>query len=144
MLNLPYFYLAPKLVPIFFDANLPAFFQVALEVARTAARARAKLIAMQTNALSFLFDPADLPSFRAFVADFDLDAMQPSVRGACEESRAVAEFRAQLVPDQVDERTFWARYFFRMCELRQEEQKRQELFSTHLYVSAHERLDCNV
>ncbi len=112
--------------------------QVALEVARTAARARAKLIAMQTNSVSFLFDPADLPSFRAFAADFDLDAMQTSVRGALDDSRAIAEFHAQLVPDQVDERTFWARYFFRVCELRQEEQKRQELFSAHLYARAME------
>jgi hypothetical protein len=99
-----------------------------------AAKLRAKLVALQASSITFVMDPADALSFKAFCDDFNLDAMRPSIDALMASSVSVSSFHQDLVPDQVAERMFWARYFFRVCEAQLENQKRQELFDAHLYV----------
>nr|XP_051221362.1 uncharacterized protein LOC127339565 [Lolium perenne] len=91
--------------------------------------ALAQLRALQSDPATFAADPDDAEDFAAWrrEAGFSVDERQEEIEALCYESDAVEGMLDRLVPDAVDAELFWARYFYRVHRLKQQEDARAKL-----------------
>jgi hypothetical protein len=89
-------------------------------------RFEAQLRALQSDPATFAADPDDAEDFAAWrrEAGFCVDERQEEIEALCYESDAVEGMLDRLVPDAVDAELFWARYFYRVHRLKQQEDAR--------------------
>ncbi|XP_047067218.1 BSD domain-containing protein 1-like [Lolium rigidum] len=92
-------------------------------------RFEAQLRALQSDPATFGADPEDAEDFAAWrrEAGFSVDERQEEIEALCYESDAVEGMLDRLVPDAVDAELFWARYFYRVHKLKQQEDARAKL-----------------
>ncbi|XP_047085878.1 BSD domain-containing protein 1-like [Lolium rigidum] len=92
-------------------------------------RFEAQLHALQSDPATFAADPDDAEDFAAWrrEAGFSVDEQQEKIEALCYESDAVEGMLDRLVPDAVDAELFWARYFYRVHRLKQQEDARAKL-----------------
>jgi hypothetical protein len=92
-------------------------------------RFEAQLRALQSDPATFAADPDDAEDFAAWrrEAGFCVDERQEEIEALCYESDAVEGMLERLVPDAVDTELFWARYFYRVHRLKQQEDARAKL-----------------
>ncbi|XP_071677192.1 uncharacterized protein [Lolium perenne] len=92
-------------------------------------RFEAQLHALQSDPATFAADPDDAEDFAAWrrEAGFSVDERQEEIEALCYESDAVEGMLDRLVPDAVDAEMFWARYFYRVHRLKQQEDARAKL-----------------
>ncbi|KAM3383823.1 hypothetical protein ACQJBY_008464 [Aegilops geniculata] len=90
-------------------------------------RFEAQLRALQSDPATFTADPEDAEDFAAWGAGFSLQERQDEIEALCYESDAVEGMVDRLVPDAVDGEVFWARYFYRVHKLKQQEDARAKL-----------------
>jgi len=91
----------------------------------------AKLAAMQSSSESYTTNPED-ERFSEFLQNFGSKhetEFKKEVLEALNNSDDVRGFFTSIVPEPVPENVFWARYFFRVQVLRQEEQRRKFLLA---------------
>ncbi|XP_051214023.1 uncharacterized protein [Lolium perenne] len=92
-------------------------------------RFEAQLRALQSDPATFGADPDDAEDFAAWrrTAGFSVDERQEEIEALCYESDAVEGMLDRLVPDAVEGELFWARYFYRVHKLKQQEDARAKL-----------------
>ncbi|KAI5008425.1 BSD domain-containing protein 1-like [Hordeum vulgare subsp. vulgare] len=90
-------------------------------------RFEAQLRALQSDPATFAADPEDAEDFAAWTAGFSIDERQDEIEALCYESDAVEGMVDRLVPDTVEGDVFWARYFYRVHKLKQQEDARAKL-----------------
>ncbi|XP_048547491.1 BSD domain-containing protein 1-like [Triticum urartu] len=90
-------------------------------------RFEAQLRALQSDPATFTADPEDAEDFAAWGAGFSLQERQDEIEALCYESDAVEGMVDRLVPDTVEGEVFWARYFYRVHKLKQQEDARAKL-----------------
>lgn len=91
-------------------------------------RFEAQLRALQSDPATFAADPEDAEDFAAWrAAGFSVEEKQEEIEALCYESDALEALVDRLVPDSVDSEVFWARYFYRVHKLKQQEDARAKL-----------------
>ncbi|GJN33284.1 hypothetical protein PR202_gb21865 [Eleusine coracana subsp. coracana] len=90
-------------------------------------RFEAQLRALQADPATFTADPEDAEDFAAWSKEFSLDERKEEIEALCYESDALEAMADRLVPDTVESEVFWARYFYRVHKLKQQEDARAKL-----------------
>ncbi|KAL6841865.1 hypothetical protein ACP4OV_028377 [Aristida adscensionis] len=90
-------------------------------------RFEAQLRALQSDPATFTADPEDAEDFAAWRAGFSLGERQEEIEALCYESDALEAMVDRLVPGTVESEVFWARYFYRVHKLKQQEDARAKL-----------------
>ncbi|TVU37486.1 hypothetical protein EJB05_10802, partial [Eragrostis curvula] len=90
-------------------------------------RFEAQLRALQADPATFTADPEDAEDFAAWCKEFSLDEKKEEIEALCYDSDALEAMVDRLVPDSVESEVFWARYFYRVHKLKQQEDARVKL-----------------
>ena len=90
-------------------------------------RFEAQLRALQADPATFTADPEDAEDFAAWSEGFSLDERKDEIEALCYDSDALEAMVDRLVPDTVESEVFWARYFYRVHKLKQQEDARAKL-----------------
>jgi hypothetical protein len=91
-------------------------------------RFEAQLRALQADPATFTADPEDAEDFAAWSEGFSLDERKDEIEVLCYDSDALEAMVDRLVPGTVEsEEVFWARYFYRVHKLKQQEDARAKL-----------------
>ncbi|KAL6657091.1 hypothetical protein ACP70R_004871 [Stipagrostis hirtigluma subsp. patula] len=90
-------------------------------------RFEAQLRALQSDPATFTADPDDAEDFAAWRKGFSVDERQAEIEALCFESDLLEAMVDRLVPDTVESQVFWARYFYRVHKLKQQEDARAKL-----------------
>jgi hypothetical protein len=90
-------------------------------------RFEAQLRALQADPATFTAYPEDAEDFAAWSKEFSLDERKEEIETLCYESDALEAMADRLVPDTVESEVFWARYFYRVHKLKQQEDARAKL-----------------
>uniref|UniRef100_A0A2P2J9Z6 Synapse-associated protein n=1 Tax=Rhizophora mucronata TaxID=61149 RepID=A0A2P2J9Z6_RHIMU len=87
----------------------------------------AQVRAIQGDASTYCDDPEDLDDYRKWKSEFALEEKREETECLLQENVAMASLYERVVPDSVDEETFWCRYFYRVYKLKQTEELRAKL-----------------
>ncbi|KAL5198189.1 hypothetical protein ABZP36_001701 [Zizania latifolia] len=90
-------------------------------------RFEAQLRALQSDPATFTADPEDAADFAAWRAGFSVEERNGEIEALCYESDVLEGMLDRLVPGTVDSEVFWARYFYRVHKLKQQEDVRAKL-----------------
>ena len=90
-------------------------------------RFEAQLRALQADPATFTADPEDAEDFAAWSEGFSLDERKDEIEALCYDSDALEAMVDRLVPDTVESEVFWARYFYRVHRLKQQDDARAKL-----------------
>ncbi|XP_015694752.2 BSD domain-containing protein 1 [Oryza brachyantha] len=90
-------------------------------------RFEAQLRALQSDPATFTADPEDADDFAAWRAGFSVDERNGEIEALCYESDVLEGMVDRLVPSSVENEVFWARYFYRVHKLKQQEDARSKL-----------------
>jgi hypothetical protein len=90
-------------------------------------RFEAQLRALQADPATFTAYPEDAEDFAAWSKEFSFDERKEEIETLCYESDALEAMADRLVPDTVESEVFWARYFYRVHKLKQQEDARAKL-----------------
>ncbi|PAN15180.1 hypothetical protein PAHAL_2G470000 [Panicum hallii] len=90
-------------------------------------RFEAQLRALQADPATFTADPEDAEDFAAWSKGFSLDERKDDIEALCYDSDALEAMVDRLVPETVESEVFWARYFYRVHKLKQQEDARAKL-----------------
>jgi hypothetical protein len=95
-------------------------------------RLDAQLHAIHTTATSFTQDPAEGDKWEAWTRDFDIDSKTDDVAHDLERYEELRRAMEKLVPEKVEYKTFWMRYYFLRKAIEEEEKKRKEVLKGKL------------
>uniref|UniRef100_A0A0E0LP40 BSD domain-containing protein n=2 Tax=Oryza punctata TaxID=4537 RepID=A0A0E0LP40_ORYPU len=90
-------------------------------------RFEAQLRALQSDPATFTSDPEDADDFAAWRLGFSVDERSGEIEALCYESDVLEGMVEKLVPGTVESEVFWARYFYRVHKLKQQEDARAKL-----------------
>ncbi|OEL14281.1 hypothetical protein BAE44_0024701 [Dichanthelium oligosanthes] len=90
-------------------------------------RFEAQLRALQADPATFTADPEDAVDFADWSKGFSLDERKDEIEALCYDSDALEAMADRLVPGTVESDVFWARYFYRVHKLKQQEDARAKL-----------------
>ncbi|RLM86151.1 BSD domain-containing protein 1-like [Panicum miliaceum] len=90
-------------------------------------RFEAQLRALQADPATFTADPEDAEDFAAWSKGFSLDERKDDIEALCYDGDALEAMVDRLVPETVESEVFWARYFYRVHKLKQQEDARAKL-----------------
>lgn len=97
-------------------------------------RLDAQLHAVHTTAASFTQDPEG-EQWVQWKGEFDVDKQTEAVARDLEKFEELRRAMEKLVPENVDYRTFWMRYYFIRKAIDEEEKKRKEILKGMLSLS---------
>ncbi|KAJ2358715.1 hypothetical protein GGF43_000623 [Coemansia sp. RSA 2618] len=97
-------------------------------------RRMAQLAHMRESEVTYTEDPKD-EEYARFAAEFSVDGRKEEIAGLLLEP-SVADMHGKLVPEQVSESVFWARYFFHAWTVEQEEIRRKKLVEAAVAATA--------
>ena len=86
-----------------------------------------KIFELQANPDTYCEPASDLNAFEVWGADFNLDNYEDQCRELLRTHGAIAELYVDVVPNIIEEDTFWMRYFFAKHVLEKEEERRKRL-----------------
>mmetsp|Transcript_43362 Transcript_43362/g.67933 ORF Transcript_43362/g.67933 Transcript_43362/m.67933 type:complete len:274 (-) Transcript_43362:401-1222(-) len=86
-----------------------------------------KLEAMQADAKSYTIDPVPASSYSAFVAELVIGERAEEISQILQASPHVSAFHNDLVPEKVEYKEFWSRYFFRANVIKTEEERKKKI-----------------
>lgn len=89
-------------------------------------RLDAQLHAVHTTATSFTQDPQG-EQWQVWQKEFDIDKQTEATAGDLERFEELRRAMEKLVPEKVDYRSFWMRYYFIRKAIDEEEKKRKEI-----------------
>lgn len=92
-----------------------------------ATRFDAQLHVIHTHASSFVSDPADKEEYETWRSSFDVDSKTDDIAKDLDKYDELRRAMERLVPEQVEYKMFWTRYYFLRHVVETEEQKRREL-----------------
>eukprot|EP01025_Chloroclados_australasicus_P057502 TRINITY_DN716_c0_g1_i1.p1 TRINITY_DN716_c0_g1~~TRINITY_DN716_c0_g1_i1.p1 ORF type:complete len:328 (-),score=50.76 TRINITY_DN716_c0_g1_i1:467-1450(-) len=80
---------------------------------------------MQRSSSTYIEEPEDLADFQQFKDGFQIDKMQQEIEQLLASNSFMSTLHQRIVPQIVDEYTFWTRYFYRLKQLKQKHQPAQ-------------------
>jgi len=90
-------------------------------------RLQAQLHALANDLTTYTQEPSDNEAWTTWLAGLDLDKRQGEISDLMINNASVRRMYSKLVPADVSHKLFWARYFYKVHLLEQEEAKRQVL-----------------
>ncbi|OAY49651.1 BSD domain-containing protein 1 [Manihot esculenta] len=87
----------------------------------------AQVRAIQGDASTYCEEPEDLDDYNKWKLGFSLAEKREEFESLLEENAAVESIYKRVVPNSVDEETFWCRYYFKLYKLKQAEDVRANL-----------------
>ncbi|KAK4549473.1 hypothetical protein LTR36_006470 [Oleoguttula mirabilis] len=89
-------------------------------------RLDAQLHAIHTTASSFTEDPQG-PQWEAWESEFDIDGQTDAIAQDLDKYEELRRAMEKLVPEKVEYKTFWMRYYFLRKAIEEEEKRRKEV-----------------
>jgi len=89
-------------------------------------RLDAQLHAIHTTASSFTEDPQG-PQWEAWNSEFDIDKQTDAIAQDLEKYDELRRAMEKIVPEKVEYKTFWLRYYFLRKAIEEEEKRRKEV-----------------
>lgn len=90
-------------------------------------RLDAQLHAIHTTATSFTQDPAEGGEWDVWMQGFDIDKQTEAIAADLEKYEELRRAMEKLVPEKVEYRAFWMRYYFLRKAVEEEERRRKEV-----------------
>lgn len=90
-------------------------------------RLDAQLHAIHTTATSFTEDPAEGDEWSKWQEVFDIDAKTEDIANDLERYEELRRAMEKLVPEKVEYKSFWMRYYFLRKAVEEEEKRRREV-----------------
>ncbi|KDP21511.1 hypothetical protein JCGZ_21982 [Jatropha curcas] len=87
----------------------------------------AQVRAIQGDATTYSEEPEDLDDYRKWKLGFVLEEKREEVESLLDENGTMESIFNRLVPNIVDEETFWSRYYYKLYKLKQAEDVRANL-----------------
>ncbi|MFS8014479.1 putative BSD domain-containing protein [Helianthus anomalus] len=107
-------------------------------------RFESQLNAIQTDVRTYCDDPEDLDEYNKWKLGFVLSDMEGEIEKLIGGGGSVEEIYKKVVPNPVDDVSFWCRYFYRVNKLKQQEEMRVHFVRRALSVDDEEELSWDV
>lgn len=98
-------------------------------------RLDAQLHAIHTTTSSFTEDPAQGEAWEEWSGEFDIDSKTKDIAADLDKHEELRRAMEKLVPEKVEYKAFWTRYYFLRSAVEEDERKRREVLkgrSLHL------------
>ncbi|QHO44585.1 BSD domain-containing protein [Arachis hypogaea] len=93
-------------------------------------RFEAQIRAIQGDASTYTDEPEDLEEYGKWKSGFSLEGKDKELEGLLIENEAMESIYKRLVPNSVDNESFWLRYFYKVYKLKKAEDVRARLVTT--------------
>ncbi|CAH1417648.1 unnamed protein product [Lactuca virosa] len=103
-----------------------------------------QLNAIQSDVRTYCEDPEDLDDYNKWKLGFVFGDKKDEIEILVGDNGALSGIYPKLVPNEVDDATFWYRYFFKVHKLKQQEDVRAKLVKRSLSVDDEEELSWDV
>ncbi|XP_004247485.1 uncharacterized protein [Solanum lycopersicum] len=107
-------------------------------------RFESQLMNIQSDPNTFCVDPEDLEEYKKWKSEFDLKENSKEVEILIEENGSLEGIFKRVVPNEVDNETFWCRYFYKVYKLKQQESVRANLVKRAISIDDEEELSWDV
>lgn len=108
-------------------------------------RLDAQIRTIQSDMNTYLKDPEDLIEFNEWKLGFKVDEKVGEIDDVMNENDGVVgEIHREIVPERVDENSFWFRYFFRVYKIKKAEEARVMLVNRAISGEEDEELSWDV
>ncbi|KAF5762905.1 putative BSD domain-containing protein [Helianthus annuus] len=107
-------------------------------------RFESQLNAIQPDVRTYCDDPEDLDEYNKWKLGFVLSDMEGEIEKLIGGGGSVEEIYKKVVPNPVDDVSFWCRYFYRVNKLKQQEEMRAHFVRRALSVDHEEELSWDV
>lgn len=97
-----------------------------------------QLNAIQSDMRTYCEDPEDLEDYNKWKPGFVFGEKKDEIEVLVGDNGALAGIYATIVPNEVDDATFWYRYFYKVHKLKQQEDVRAKLVKRSLSVDDEE------
>ncbi|KZV32397.1 BSD domain-containing protein 1-like [Dorcoceras hygrometricum] len=101
-------------------------------------RFEAQLSAIQSDFSTFCEEPEDVEEYKRWKLGFQLNERTEEIEGLIGDDGVLESVYRKIVPREVDEETFWSRYFYRVDKLKQQERVRANLVKRAIAVDDEE------
>lgn len=86
-----------------------------------------RLQELQANPDTYCKPASDMEAFKKWGEEFNLDDVENQCKRILRKHETIADLYVKVVPDMVEENTFWMRYFYSKHVLEVEEERRRKL-----------------
>ncbi|OVA20101.1 BSD [Macleaya cordata] len=107
-------------------------------------RFEAQLYGIQSDLNTYCEDPEDLVDFNNWKSGFVLGEKSEEIENLLGENEVLERIYTRIVPSEVDDGTFWFRYFYRVYKLKQVEDARANLVKRAISGEEEEDLSWDV
>ncbi|WMV47506.1 hypothetical protein MTR67_040891 [Solanum verrucosum] len=107
-------------------------------------RFESQLMNIQSDPNTFCMDPEDLEEYKKWKSEFELKEKSKEVEILIEENGSLEGIYKRVVPNEVDNETFWCRYFYKVYKLKQQESVRANLVKRAISIDDEEELSWDV
>ncbi|XP_073155813.1 uncharacterized protein [Henckelia pumila] len=97
-------------------------------------RFEAQLSAIQSDLSTFCEEPEDVEEYKKWKSEFQLNERTDEIEGLIGDDGILESVFRKIVPREVDQETFWCRYFYRVDKLKQQERMRANLVKRAIAV----------
>ncbi|KAK1428267.1 hypothetical protein QVD17_17097 [Tagetes erecta] len=104
----------------------------------------AQLNAIRSDERGYCEDPEDLDDYNKWKLGFVIGDKKDEIESLVGENGALEGIYSKVVPNEVDDATFWFRYFYKVHKLEQQEEMRAKLVKRSLSVDDDEDLSWDV
>ncbi|XP_058077856.1 uncharacterized protein LOC131226156 [Magnolia sinica] len=94
---------------------------------RRYSRFESQVMGIQSDPGTYCEDPEDEEEFKKWKSGFELEEKRDEIESLISENGIMEGIYAKLVPNAVDDETFWCRYFYRLHKLKLVEDARANL-----------------
>lgn len=107
-------------------------------------RFESQISAIQGDANTYCEEPEDVEEYRKWKLGFVLDEKREEMKRLLEENGSMESVYNRVVPNTVDQETFWSRYFYKVHKLKQAEDVRANLVKRAISREEEEELSWDV
>lgn len=104
----------------------------------------AQVRSIQGDLATYCEEPEDLDDFDKWKSQFQLNDKSEEIENLLEENGAIDNMHKKVVPNVIDNETFWHRYFYRVHKLKQAENVRAKLVKRAIASEEEEDLSWDV
>ncbi|XP_076917813.1 uncharacterized protein LOC143578011 [Bidens hawaiensis] len=104
----------------------------------------AQLNVIRNDVRVYCEDPEDVEDYNKWKVGFAVGDKKDEIEELVGENGELAGMYEKLVPNEVDDATFWFRYFYRVWKLKQQEETRAKLVKRSLSADDEEELSWDV
>ncbi|PHT38565.1 hypothetical protein CQW23_22138 [Capsicum baccatum] len=107
-------------------------------------RFESQLMNIQSDPNTFCADPEDMEEFKKWKLGFDLKEKGKEIENLIGQNESLEGMYRRVVPNEVENETFWCRYFYKVYRLKQQESVRAKLVNRAMSIDDDEELSWDV